>query len=199
MEGLSELRSVLLSLSGLRDIDLTKAEKSCTLRQYSKHDYLLKQGNPSLFSWFVIKGVFREFYTDKKGREYNKAFCFEGDFTGSYYDLNSGHPSTAAIQALTDCSILLIDYREYKNLVDNDPSWLRIDYTILHNLLMKKLEREFQLLTLSASERNELLRKRNPDLYDKIQDYHIASYLGITPISFSRLRNAQKKTGHLII
>jgi hypothetical protein len=57
---------------------------------------------------------------------------------------------------------------------------------------MKKFEKEAQLLTLTASERYELLKKEHPHLEQLVPAYHIASYLGITPISLSRLRSAKK-------
>ena len=64
-------------------------EGLCTVRHYGKNDYFLRQQVRARFFGFVVSGAFREFYTDKNGREYNKAFNFPGQFTGSYYDMHS--------------------------------------------------------------------------------------------------------------
>jgi len=191
-EELDEIKNVLLKLTGIADKDLSVMDKLCTLKHYSKNDFFLRSGTTPVYSGFIVKGAFREYYTDNNGREFNKAFGFKGDFTGSYYDLALGNPSTASIRALTESSVLVIRYTEYQKLLATDPFWLKVAYTLAHNLLLKKFEKEFQLLTLSAAERYSLLKKQHPDLEQLVPAYHIASYLGITPISLSRIR-AQKK------
>ncbi|SHN10324.1 Crp/Fnr family transcriptional regulator [Mucilaginibacter sp. OK098] len=191
-EELDEIKNVLLKLTGIAGKDLSVLDKLCTLKHYSKNDFFLRSGTTPVYSGFIVKGVFREYYTDNNGREFNKAFGFKGDFTGSYYDLALGNPSTASIQALTESSVLVIRYTEYQKLLATDSFWLKVAYTLAHNLLLKKFEKEFQLLTLSAAGRYNLLKKQHPDLEQLVPAYHIASYLGITPISLSRIR-AQKK------
>jgi CRP-like cAMP-binding protein len=192
MEELDEIKNALRRLAGTADKDLSILDKLCFLKHYKKGDFFLEAGTIAIYSGFIIKGAFREYYTDNNGREFNKAFGFKGDFTGSYYDLNLGTASTASIRALTESSVLVIRYTDYQKLPTTDPFWLKVSYVITHNLLMKKFEKEFQLLTLSAAERYHLLQKQYPDLEQLVPAYHIASYLGITPISLSRIR-AQKR------
>lgn len=98
-------------------------------------------------------------------------------------------PSAVSVQALTPGSLLLIPMDEFSRLILTDTAWLKTAREIAHRLLMKKFERENQLLTLSALERYDLLEQRYPQLIQQIPAYHIASYLGITPISLSRLRS----------
>jgi CRP-like cAMP-binding protein len=190
---LEELKNALRKLAGVADKDLSVLDKLCILKQYNKNEFFLKAGVVPLYTGFITKGAFREFYTDNTGREYNKAFGFKGDFTGSYYDLNLNAPSTVSIQALAESTILLIRYAEYQKLIDTDTFWLRVEHAVAHSLLMKKFEKEYQLLTLSAAERYNLLQKQHAGLEQLIPGYHIASYLGITPISFSRIRAQVKK------
>jgi CRP-like cAMP-binding protein len=192
MEVLDELKIILRELAGVTDKNLSVLDDLCTIKQYKKKDLFLKSGHMPIYSGYVSEGAFREYYTDKNGREFNKAFCFIGDFTGSYYDLHLQEPSLVTIEALTDSTVILIDHKKYQQLVQTDTFWLKVSYTVAHNLLMKKFERELQLLTLTALERYELLQKRHPELEQLVASYHIASYLGITPISLSRIRAGKK-------
>ena len=192
MEALDELKDILRALAAMPGKNLSVLDDLCSVKQYKKKDLLLRSGHISLYSGYIAQGAFREYYTDKNGREYNKAFCFKGDFTGSYYDLHLQEPSLVTIEALADSTVVLINHKEYQQLVQSDPFWLKISHTLVHNLLMKKFEKELQLLTLTAAERYELLQKRYPELEQLVPSYHIASYLGITPISLSRIRALKK-------
>jgi CRP-like cAMP-binding protein len=192
MEVLDELKNTLCELVGMPDKDLSVLDDLCLIKQYKKKEFLLRSGHIPVYSGYIAEGAFREYYTDKNGREFNKAFCFKGDFTGSYYDLHLQKPSLVTIEALADSTVVLINHQKYQELVESDTFWLGVSYTLAHNLLMKKFEKEFQLLTLTAAERYALLQKRYPELEQLVPSYHIASYLGITPISLSRIRAPKK-------
>ncbi len=192
MESIDELKNVLQKITGIANKDLSILDKICSVKHYKKKELFLKAGNTPVYSGYVVRGAFREYYTNNNGREYNKAFCFKGDFTGSYYDLHKQKPSLVTIEALTDSTAIVIDHKKYQELVPSDVFWLKLSFEIAHSLLMKKFEKELQLLMLTATERYELLQSQHPELEQLVPSYHIASFLGITPISLSRLR-AQKK------
>jgi CRP-like cAMP-binding protein len=193
MDPLDELKNTLRKLTGMEEQSLSLLDSLCTMKYYPKNAFFLQAGHVPVYSGFLVKGAFREFYTDNKDREYNKAFCFQGDFTGSYYDLSLAQPSITSIQALTDSEVLVIRYAEYQKLVHTDPSWLRVAHALAHRLLLSKFEKEYQLLTLSATERYTLLQQKHLELEQLVPAYHIASYLGITPISLSRIRGQLNK------
>ena len=193
MEVLDELKNLLRDLTGMPDKDLSVLDDLCLIRQYKKKELFLRSGYISTHSGYIAEGAFREYYTDKNGREFNKVFCFKGDFTGSYYDLYAQKPSLVTIEALADSTVALIDHKKYLELVQSDIFWLKVSRSVAHTLLMKKLEKELQLLTLDAAGRYELLQQRYPELEQLVPSYHIASYLGITPISLSRIRAQKKK------
>ena len=188
MNELEDIKSFLRKLTGEPDKDLDVLDKLCSLKKYHKNDFFLEPKTIAVYSGFIVNGIFREFYIDANDREFNKAFCFKGDITGSYYDLHMGAPSGVGIQALTDSTVLVIRQTDFTVLSRADPFWLKVNYEIAHRLLMKKFEKEAQLLVLSAAERYHLLQQRHPDLEQLIPAYHIASYLGITAESLSRIR-----------
>jgi CRP-like cAMP-binding protein len=166
-----------------------KAEQLFSFKKINKDDYFLQSGKKAKHFGFMISGAVREYYLDKKENEYNKAFCFVNDFTGSYYDLINKEKSSVCIQALSNCEMLIADFEKFQQLAHKNIEWLHISHSIITSLFIKKCEREQQLLTLTATERYELLMLQQPQLEQLVPHYHIASYLGITPISLSRIRN----------
>jgi CRP-like cAMP-binding protein len=160
-------------------------------KRYDRQAFFLTQDALPEYLGFVTKGVFREFAKEDDGKEHNKTFCFEGDFAGSYPE--PGRSSPTSVQALTPGTLLLIPLTEFTRLVASEERWLRAAWELTHRLLMKKFQREYQLLTLSARERYELLEAAHPRLIFEIPAFHLASYLGISPVSLSRLRGGRKK------
>jgi CRP-like cAMP-binding protein len=176
------------------------------VRDYGRNEHFLIQGDYPAYLGFVMHGIFREYFSGSNKKEYNLSFCAKGDLAGPYHvpqsanpqsvDPSAGpsvepsvEPSAVSVQALTPGSLLLIPLHEFGRLILTDTAWLNAAREIAHRLLIKKFERENQLLTLSALERYDLLEQRYPQLIQQIPAYHIASYLGITPISLSRLRS----------
>jgi CRP-like cAMP-binding protein len=102
MEALDELKNTLCELARMPDKDLSVLDDLCSIKLYKKKELLLRSGHIPIYSGYIAEGAFREYYTDKNGREFNKAFCFKGDFTGSYYDLHLQKPSLVTIEALAD-------------------------------------------------------------------------------------------------
>ncbi|MGJ4789016.1 Crp/Fnr family transcriptional regulator [Leptospira koniambonensis] len=169
-----------------------KSEQLYTIRKLEYGDFLIKQGaRPTEFA-FVFSGVLREYYLTDQGNEYIKSFNFPGDFTGSYFDLLTEQPSTCNIRAITNCELAVAKFSEFRKLFSQDIAWERLGRIFAENLFLKKARREYELLALSAEERYDLLLESRPDIEELIPQYHIASYLGITPVSLSRIRAKRK-------
>ncbi|PKA16609.1 Crp/Fnr family transcriptional regulator [Leptospira haakeii] len=170
-----------------------KSEQLYTIRKLEYGDFLIKQGTQPTEFAFVFSGVLREYYLTDQGNEYIKSFNFPGDFTGSYFDLLTEQPSTCNIRAITDCELAVAKFSEFRKLFSQDIVWERLGRIFAENLFLKKARREYELLALSAEERYDLLLKSRPEIEELVPQYHIASYLGITPVSLSRIRAKKKK------
>jgi CRP-like cAMP-binding protein len=164
--------------------------KPCRL---SAGSFFVHEGERPYRLGYLIKGILREFYVTSKGKEFNNCFCFPGDFTGSFYDLLKQQPSTVNIQTLTEVVVLVADYKEFYNLVYRFPILERLGRLIAEELFKVKCERVYELLTMSPQERYTFFKKKYAGFEDIIPHYHIATFLGITPISFSRIRNKEKR------
>ncbi|EQA36343.1 cyclic nucleotide-binding domain protein [Leptospira inadai serovar Lyme str. 10] len=181
-------------LSGIPKTIWNEAGRLYTLRKIGYGDFFIKQGKvPTEFA-FVFSGQLREYYLTEKGDEYIKSFCFPGEFTGSYFDLLSGHPSTCNIRAISDCVLGVAKFSDYTRLYEKNIAWERLGRRTAELLFLKKARREYELLALSAEERYESLKKNYPGIEELVPQYHIASYLGITPVSLSRIRSKLSKS-----
>ena len=157
-------------------------------QEFASGEYFLRAGEPAVNTFWLFSGVCREFFMTLAGKEFNKAFSVPGQVTGSLYDLNLGAPSTVTIEFIQPSRGLLLPFKEVKNLCVKHESFNRLYYELLEALFMKKSRREYELLTLSATERFLRFKELYPDLDRQIPLYHIASYLGITPEALSRIR-----------
>nr|WP_244939928.1 Crp/Fnr family transcriptional regulator [Leptospira adleri] len=168
-----------------------------SIRELTYGDFLVKQGKIPTEYAFVFSGVLREYYLTPNGDEYIKSFNFPGEFTGSYFDLLSKQPSTCNIRAITDCKLAVADFENLNSLFETHIAWERLGRKVAENLFLKKAKREYELLALDAEARYNILKEAYPNIEDLVPQYHIASYLGITAVSLSRIRskaNKNKKT-----
>nr|WP_246032185.1 Crp/Fnr family transcriptional regulator [Leptospira fluminis] len=185
----------IYKVSGMPREIWNRAEGLYSFRKLEYGDFFVKQGKvPTEFA-FVFSGQLREYYLTDQGDEYIKSFCFPGEFTGSYFDLLSEHPSTCNIRALSDCLLGVANFADFTALYEEHPAWERLGRKTAEFLFIKKAKREYELLALSAEQRYESLKKAYPKIEESIPQYHIASYLGITPVSLSRIRSKLSKAG----
>jgi CRP-like cAMP-binding protein len=136
---------------------------------------------------FITKGAVRMYYIIK-GEERSKDFQFEGQFTGSLASMLTQTPSKFAIAALEDTTLIEINGSDLLSLYDDYKVWERFGRIYLTNSFLYKEKREASLLFDSSTTRYENLVREQPQHIQRIPLKHLASYLGITPESLSRIR-----------
>lgn len=156
--------------------------------QLQKGDFFAKQGEYSKKVAFVISGVLRAYFQNDRGEEYNKTFFTEGSFVGAYSSLITGQKNLIDIDCLTDCVLLIADYKILRSLYDQFPKVERSARILAEQFFVNKEKREIELVTLEAKERYSIFQQEHPKLDQRISQYHIASYLGVTPTQLSRIR-----------
>jgi len=155
-------------------------------KELEKNDYFSKEGQLTRDLGFVCNGILRIYYLNDKGEEWNKHFLQENDFVAS--SISPEKKSITNIQALTETTILCVPYTELVNLSTEYNEISSFIQKLTFAYLEQKQEREISLLSEEAMKNYLSFRNSYPDLENKIQQYHIASYLGITPTQLSRLR-----------
>jgi CRP-like cAMP-binding protein len=149
-------------------------------------------GDHVTFAGVVLSGVLREVFIDADGEERTRTFSFEGDLVSSWSDVLAQRPSRTRIEALSDAEVQLYDVASIRALEPAAPDLRHVLRLIAESLYLRKADREFELLTLSASQRYDALLARLPLIEERVQLQHIASYLGITPVYLSRLRRRRR-------
>lgn len=166
---------------------LEKCAKSKTIK---KDDFFLRAGDIPRYIGYVESGLLRLYYTDVNGIEIDKHFCFENTLAISYSAFLLREGSKLSIQALEDTRLLVIDYSAYLKILNSDIGWQVAARKLAEALFILKEKRESELLQNTAQERYLRFLQDYPNLEQRLSQYHIASYLGITPESLSRIRSS---------
>ncbi len=175
-------------------LHFSKDEMEAVLKLFSpkmklkKGEYLAKEGEYSKKVAFLTEGVMRAFHRNREGVEYNKKFFVHYDLVGAYSALISEEPNAINIECLTDCEIQVADFIKIVKLYDDFPRIERWARKLAEVKFIQKEKREMELVMLSATERYKIFRAEYPDLENRIAQYHIASYLGVTATQLSRIR-----------
>lgn len=165
-------------------------QERSTLKQVNRGTRLIQAGEGVERVYFCVEGLFRYFYVLEDGREYNKSFSMEKDFVTSYGAMISGTASHFSVEALEDSLVIEIPYKLLQELMERHHAWERLVRCAVEQLYLKKEERERQLLFLDAAGRYRAFCQAYPGLLNRVPQYHIASYLGISAVSLSRLKKS---------
>ncbi len=159
-----------------------------SVRELPAKAFFVKAGEATDIMGFVIEGLFKVFYSRPDGTEHVRIFHREGSPVSAYGALLTGDVADVSIQALEPTRVLTILHRDLEAQYDTHPTWQKLGRKVAEQFMLIRERREYELLMCSARERYERFIAQEPDLQDRLPLYEIASYLGITPESLSRLR-----------
>lgn len=182
---------LLTYLSSHLDVDeneISSIVASCRIKTVQKETFLLRQGEHCGNTFFVENGLLRQYSIDSKGKEHTLSFApenwFLADRESVYFDL----PSPYYIQAQETSKVVLIDENFITMLSDRIPSFTNFNNKLLHNHIRHLQNRIHMLLSASAEQRYLKFIEMYPDILLRVPQTMVASYLGITPESLSRVR-----------
>lgn len=136
----------------------------------------------------VISGLFVEFTDTSAGKRHVRDFSCEGDLIGPYSSLlMKSSISEVSIQALEDSTIIVMPFDIFTSFYERHASWQKLGRLVAEHCFMKRERREFDLLRYSAAERFAAFKKERQELLNRVPRHMIASHLGMTPVSLSRL------------
>lgn len=143
---------------------------------------------PSVRIGLLESGCIRAYFVTPDGKEYNKHLFVAPDIVGDYAALLTGKPVNVPQQTLTPCVVWVADYTKVRSLESRHPELSVLARRYAEHSYLAKEQREIEIATMTATQRYELLRERQPTLESSVPQYHIAAYLGITPTQLSRIR-----------
>ena len=153
-----------------------------------KNDYLLREGDYCKNFSYLKSGILRIYYTNE-GNEIITSFAFSNDVTTILRSISLNEPSRESIQAITDCEVVSISIEEYQNLKLHYPLIEKLDAQIIQCYALILEERLFSLKFQTATERYQMLLEHEPQIVKYVPLTFIASYLGITLETLSRIRS----------
>lgn len=157
--------------------------------EVAKGSDFIREGEVAKQIAFIEEGLLRSYYISPHGLERNKHFFEAGSFVAPLTSLVTQQPSPVYIGALEDSKVLVASYDALERLYMK-----HLELNILGRKLVEfgwitKERRETQLIMLDATQRYRAFLAEYPGLDQRIPQYHIASYLGITPVQLSRIRS----------
>ncbi len=162
-------------------------------RYLAKGEFLIEAGEADLEFGFVLKGLFRLYYTDKNGKEQIKAFRKDHELIGAYAEMLLKIPSRTFVQAMESSTVILIKSEDFFPFYDKHTCWQILGRLVAEKHFLVKEQREFEFLQLDILSRYEIFKEEFGDLAKKIPQHQIASYLGITPVALSRVLSKVRK------
>lgn len=149
---------------------------------------LLQEGQISRTMFFIEKGCLRT-WVNNDGKEMTTQFFFEGDKVSSIESFRTNQPSLYSIESLEPCILQTISQQDFQNVLENFPE---IKEEIQEHLFRRFLQSQkflYSFLKNNPQQRYQELIEESPHIIQRIPQHYIASYLGITSVSLSRIRN----------
>jgi len=188
-EAYSLLRNHIEVFSKLTDLDWELLVPHLEIKALRKNHLFIREGKNASEIAFIIEGMFRQFYM-KDGEEKTTYFYFENQLMSSYISCITGKPSLLTIEALSNSIYISFPYEVLLNLFEKSMAWQKFGRRIAEYLGIGIEERMVSLLLQSPEERYlDLLNSNKKKIIERIPQHYIANYLGITPVSMSRIRS----------
>ena len=189
-----KLRNFIRSSIEMSEEDFNFGTGLLIPKKLRKRQYLLQNGDVCKWLSFVSRGCLRQYSLDDQGKEHIHTFAIEGRWITDAASFQAHEPATSNIDALEDSELLLIDRATQEKLSVTVPQWGLFFKRELENAYKDALIRVSEFVSLSAEDRYMRFLTNYPDLFQRIPLHQIASYLGMTPQSLSRIRRDLAKS-----
>lgn len=182
------LLSALRSRVYVSDEEFQEYLEMAEFRHFNKNEHLFRQGEVPRFSSFITSGCIRTYYLGEDGTERTTLFAEEGYWTGDLDNMRSGKATQMNVQALEDTEVITFSREKWECGYEKF-AWKRTIHAMGQQRRAAKLAEHLGHLLTDSPETNYLrLQKERPKLLQRVAQYHIASYLGVSPETLSRIR-----------
>lgn len=169
------------------DDELAELDSCLTIRHIPKGGYVVRAGQVCRCVSFVNKGVVREFYTADH-KDVSVGFFLSGDYVAEYESFLTQAPAAASIDILEDAEIVDLDYAGMQRLYQISPNFQVFGRKMVEGLFIYLNRRNTALLSLTPEERYRQMIADQHELLQRVPQYMLASFIGVTPEHLSRIR-----------
>ena len=164
-------------------------------KKVKKQEILLHAGNTAKHLFIVIQGCLRQYYIKEDGSEITFQFFIEDQAVSSFESAFANTPSRSFIEAIEDSTILYIEIEKFKKIINSDDAIKDFFIDYLQQRLITYINIHSSFILDSPEKRYIKIVEEQPELLKRIPQQYIATYLGVTPVSLSRIRKRLKETG----
>jgi CRP-like cAMP-binding protein len=181
-------KAYILQRATISEEALAQIEAVSRVRKFRKKQYLLQEGDVCHLHAFITKGLMRTYSVDDSGNEHIIRFAMENWWISDRESLLSGQPSRFNIDAIEDSEVVVIEKADMEHLTETIPVFNQMVNNILNKSFVVSQTRIHESISTNAEEKYQNFVKRYPEFALRVPQGMIASYLGITPETLSRLR-----------
>ena len=158
------------------------------LRRLAAGATLTRAGEVAHHFGFVVSGLIRKLHVSERGKPVVRDFGGPGAIVGAYVSLLTRERSYLTVEALAPSELFVLEWQKLELLYARHPCWQTLGRRIAERFVVEREQRAHELLTLTAAERYTAFCAAHQAVLPQLRAYDIASYLGITPVAFSRLK-----------
>lgn len=164
-----------------------------SIRKYLKGHYVVQNGDVCKHESYVLSGCLKTFYIDQEGKEHIVMFAVEDWWTADLGSFITQTPADYNVQCLEDSVLVQLAYYDLEKLYVEIPKLERFFRIIIQKAFVASQKRVIHNFSLTAKERYLQFRARYPDIEQRVPQYMIASYLGMTKEFLSKIRRQESK------
>ena len=190
------MKELIKKIKSSQDLSLEAEEYLISIsreKNVPKGSILIREGQTVNKIYFVTDGCLRSYCTDKSGKEHTLLFAIKNWWISDYIAIHNNEYATLTVECLTESTVIEFNAKELDGILTLFPEFEPFQRYILERHVVSLQKRILNQLQLSASERYDLFLEQYPDTEQYTRNYHIASYLGITQESLSRIRVEKAK------
>ena len=193
MNIIQKIRQSIEPIISLSNQELLTFCNAFEYRELKKNEFFLKEGQTCDYIGLLTSGVMIYFKSLDNGNEVTVHFAFEGDWINNNLSRLNNSPSTISIKVIEDAEILILKQKDLQELYIQIPKIERLGRIVTERAFVTFVNQTIDFQVLTAKQRYENLLRDHPEIFQKIQLYHIANFIGIDAKSLSRIRKELPK------
>jgi CRP-like cAMP-binding protein len=185
-----KLRAHIEKIVPLTDEEFAFVYGHFTIKSYKKHAFIIQKGKSVKYAYFVVSGLLMLVYEDESEKQHIVSFAMEDWWESDFQAYHTQTNATMSLQCLEDTEVLCLSLHNYQKLCAGLSKMEHFFLTKANRGHIGSQQRILSFLTSSAKKRYEQLLQRYPSLFQRVSKTLLASYLGVSRETLSRLRKS---------